>query len=414
MLACLLGTALALAAGWKLNHIIWASRDFLLCVLGAALIVFAIGLIDDLKRIEPWHKVIGVTIAACLAYQAGVHMQALAGFSIGGWSLPLSVIWILACTSTVSLMNRIDGLAAGVGLLAAGATLVVALLQNNLVLAVAAAPLAGGILGFLPYNFRSSSILLGQSGSLLIGFMLGCYSILWSQRSGMELGTMVPLLVLSVPMLDAMLIVLRRFLRRQPLGAADASHLYHRFLNRGLSPCQARLVLYVGSAMGAIASVLILNNQSPWMVILIFYGAAWICIRSLGYVELNVARRMFMEGAFFRQLHAQIALHSYESSLKAASTPEEYWAVVEQGLNEFGFHEAQLSIAGRTFEWRRDTPSSGAWEVSVPVADFDCIRLRRTFGTGAHANGFAPFVDLLRRSLTAKRGIFLSHRRALT
>lgn len=411
MLACLFGYALVLAAGLKVSHAIWASRDFLLGLLGAALLVFAIGLIDDLKHIEPWHKVMGLIIAACLAYRAGVHIQVLAGFAVGGWSLPLSVLWILVCASAVNLINGIDGLAAGVGLFAACTTFVVALIQNDLVLTAAAVPLAGSILGFLPYNFRPPRILLGESGSLLIGFMLGCYSILWSQRTGTVLGMTVPLLVLAVPLLDAMLIVLRRFLRRQPLAAVDTAHLYHRLVNRGLAPRRATLVLYVCFAIGAIVSVLILHSHSPWMMIVVFYAAAWIWIRNRGYVELDVAGQMFMEGAFLRQLNAEITLCSYEGRLKAASTPEEYWVVVEQGLNEFGFHEARLSIAGSTFEWRRDTPSFSSWEVNVPIADYDCIRLRRTFGTGSHANGFAPFVVLLRRSLTAKRGIFLSYRR---
>ena len=380
-------------------------------MLGAVLLVFAVGLLDDLKRVELWHKVAGLTIAACLAYRAGVHIHALAGSPIGAWSLPLSVIWIVVCSFAVDLINGIDGLAAGVALIATSAIFVAALLHHNFVLAVATIPFAGSMLGFLPYNFHPPSILLGESGSLLIGFLLGCYGILWSHKSGTVLGGSVTLLVLSVPLFDAMLIVLRRFLRRKPLGAADRSHLYHRLLSRGLAPRRAKLILYVCSGIGAIVSVLILNDRSPWIAIIVFYLAAWIWIRHLGYSELNVAGRMFLDGAFFRQLHAELTLRSYESRLKAASTPEEYWSVVEEGLHEFGFHEAQLSIAGSTFEWRHSTPSFNSWEVSVPIADVDCIRLRRPFGTGAQSNGFAPFVDLLRRSLTAKRSIFLSYPR---
>ena len=402
---------MAVATDLKVSHAIWASRSIPLYMLGAVLLVLAVGLIDDLKRVEPWHKVVGLTIAACLAYQAGVHIHALAGLPIGGWSLPLSVIWIVVCSYAVNLINGIDGLAAGVGLIATAAIFVVAVLHNNFVLAAVTIPFAGSILGFLPYNFYPPSILLGESGSLLIGFILGCYGILWSHKSGTVLGVMATLLLLSVPFLDAMMIVLRRFLRRKPLGAADTSHIYGRLLNHGLAPRKATLVLYVCSGVGAIVSVLVLNDRSPWIAIIVFCWIAWIWIRHLGTSELNVAGRMFLEGSFFRQLHAELTLRDYENRLKAASTPEEYWAIVEQGLHEFGFYEAQLSIAGSTFEWRHRTPSFSSWEVSVPIADVDCIRLSRPFGTGANANGFAPFVDLLRRSLTAKRSIFLSYHR---
>jgi UDP-GlcNAc:undecaprenyl-phosphate/decaprenyl-phosphate GlcNAc-1-phosphate transferase len=412
-LACLFGCILLLAAGLRTGHVVWAPRGPMLQLFGAALLAFSLGLIDDLNRIEPWHKVVGQIIAACIAYRAGVQIHAVAGVVVGGWSLPLTVIWILTCSTAIHLLNRGEGLAAGIGLLASLTTFIAALLQNNFLLASASAPLAAGIFGFLPYSFGARKMLLGESGSLLVGFMLGCYSILWSENSRTAISFVVPMLVLSVPLLDAALVLLRRFLRRQPLGLTDTSHIYHRLLNRGLSKRRVLAILYGCSAIGAIVSVLVLDSRNSWVVIVFFYGAAWICVRDLGYVELQVARRMFMEGAFLRQIHAEITLHSYEHRLKVASTPEEYWAVVIQGLNEFGFHEAQLSIADALFEWHCGTPSFSHWEVSVPIADFDRIRLSRAFGSGADSNGFASFVDLLRRSLTAKRGIFLSYNRTL-
>lgn len=409
-LACLLGYALVPGIG--LSQPIWPSKGFILYLIGAALLVFLIGLIDDLKRIEPWHRVLLQIIAACLAYWAGVRIVRLGGIRMDDWSMPLTVAWILLCSTAINVVNRIEGLAAGVGVIAASATFVIALLQNNLVLAVCAVPLAGSILGFLPYSFTQPAILLGESGSLFIGFMLGCYSILWGQRSGTFVSMTVPLLVLTVPLLDTIFVAVRRFLRRQPIGAADNSHIYHRLLNRGLTPRKVMIVLYLGCAISALASLFVLKNQSLGLAIVLFCAAAWIWIRHLGYAEFSVARRMLMEGSFRRKLHAEITVRSYESRLKAASTPEEYWAVAVEGLNEFGFYEAQLSIAGSTFEWRCDTPCFGSWEVSVPIAEFDNIRLSRAFDTGAHAHGFAPFVDLLRRSLTVKRGIFLSYNRS--
>jgi UDP-GlcNAc:undecaprenyl-phosphate GlcNAc-1-phosphate transferase len=412
VLACVLGCALVLSTGLKGNETAWAAKGLILHLLGPALLLFTIGLIDDLRRVEPWHKVACQVFAAFLAYWAGVRMQVVAGHHLGGWSLPLTVVWILLCCTAISMINAIEGLAAGVGVIAAFATFVVALLEKNLVLAVAAIPLAGSILGFLPYDFSPSTILLGESGSLLIGFMLGCYSILSSQTSEAFLSIAVPLLVLVVPFFDTIFVVVRRFIRRQPFAATDNSHIYHRLLNRGFSPRKVMIVLYVYCAISAIVSLLILHSQSLGLVIVLFCAAAWIWIRHISYAEFSAARRMLMEGSYRRKLHAEITLRSYESRLKAASTPEEYWAVAVEGLNEFGFYEAQLSIAGSTFEWRSDAPAIGSWEVSVPIAEFDCMRLSRAFDTGAHAHGFAPFVDLLRRSLTVKRGLFLSYNRA--
>ena len=381
-------------------------------VLGAAMLVFLIGLVDDLKRIEPWHKIVLQIIAACLAYWAGVRIVKLGGIYIGDWSLPLTVAWILLCSTAIDVVNRIEGLAAGAGVIAALTIIVLALFQNNLFLALCTMPLAGSILGYLPYSFTPPTILLGESGSLFIGFMLGCYSILWGQRSGTFLSMTVPILVLMVPLFDTIFIAVRRFLLRQPFGAKDNSHIYDRLLNRGLTPRKVMIVLYLYCAMSALASLFILKNQSLGLMIVVVCAAAWIWIRHLGYAEFGVGLRMLIEGSFRRKLGAEITLRSYESRLKAATTPEEYWAVAVEGLNVFGFYEAQLSIAGSNFEWRCNTPSFGSWEVSVPVTDFDNIRLRRAFNSGAHADGFAQFVDLLRKSLTTKRGIFLSYNRS--
>lgn len=408
--ACLVGYAFLVAIG--LSHPNRPSLGFILPLFGAALLIFLVGLIADLKRLEPWHRVLFQTIAACLAYWAGVRIVTVGGIRIEFWSLPLTVAWILLCSTAINVVNRIEGLAAGAGVVAACATFVFALLQNDLVLAVCAIPLVAGILGFLPYSFASPTILLGESGSLFIGFMLGCYSILWGQRSGTILSMAVPLLVLTVPLFDTIFIAVRRFLRRQPIGAADHSHIYHRLLSRGLTPRKVMIVLYLSCAMSAIASLFVLKNQSLGLAIVLFCVAAWIWIRHLSYPEFSVARRMLMEGSLRRKLHAEITVRSYESRLNAASTPEEYWAVAVEGLNEFGFYEAQLSIAGTRFEWRCDTPSFSSWEVNVPIAEVDNIRLSRAFNTGAQAHGFAPFIDLLRRSLTVKRGIFLSYNRS--
>lgn len=412
MLAYLLGYALVLTAGSKGSHPVWASRELVPYMLAGALLVCTIGLMDDLKRIEPWHKAVGQLVAGGLAYLAGVRIHAIAGLDVGGWSLPLTLIWITICSTAINLIKDIDGLAVGVGLVATCATFVFALLQHNFLLAVAALPLAGSILGFLPYNLSSTTILLGESGSMLIGFMLGCYSILWGQKSGPVPGLPATLLVLSVPLFDAMLVVARRFLRRQPLGTTDATHIYHRLIHRGLTPRKVILVLCVCSALGAMISVMILHSRSSWMVIVLFYGIAWILIRDLGYIEFGIARRMFTGGILLRQLNAELSLRSYETKLKSAATPEEYWDVVVEGLNEFGFCEAQLSIADSRFEWCCNAAPLRVWEVSLPIGEFDCLRLSRTFGTGADSHAFAPFVDLLRRSLTVKRGMFLSYRHA--
>jgi UDP-N-acetylmuramyl pentapeptide phosphotransferase/UDP-N-acetylglucosamine-1-phosphate transferase len=138
--------------------------------------------------------------------------------------------------NAVNLVDGMDGLAAGVGFFATVTTLIAALIHQNLELAIVTVPMAGALLGFLRYNFNPASIFLGDSGSLLVGLLLGCYAALWSQKSATMLGMAAPLMALAIPLLETSLSILRRALRNRPVFGADAGHIHHKLLEQGLTP----------------------------------------------------------------------------------------------------------------------------------------------------------------------------------
>ena len=187
--------AQGLAHGGKL-YIVWK-------LIPALLVVFLTGLMDDLLHLKPWQKLVGQVAGSCIAYWAGVRIVGIAGHSIESWwNLPLTVLWLIACTNSFNLIDGLDGLASGVGLFATATTLIAAMLQHNIPLAAATVPLAGALLGFLRYNFNPASIFLGDSGSLIIGFLLGSFGVIWSQKSATLLGMTAPLMALSIPLLE--------------------------------------------------------------------------------------------------------------------------------------------------------------------------------------------------------------------
>src|ERR1700727_2688010 len=170
----------------------------------------------------------GIAGAAILAYAAGIRVDMHILHGLPAWpglEFALTVIWLVGCTNAFNLIDGMDGLAAGVGLVAAVTMLVAALTQSNLALALATMPLAGCLLGFLRYNFNGASVFLGDSGSLLIGFMLGCFGALWSEKSVTLVALTVPLLAVSIPLIDVALSILRRFLRNRPIFQAARAHL---------------------------------------------------------------------------------------------------------------------------------------------------------------------------------------------
>ena len=153
-------------------------------LLPAALLVFVTGLADDVFGLKPWQKLLGITAAAGLACWGGLRIEGLVFHEIGSaLGVLLTIVWLVGCANAFNLIDGVDGLASGVGLLATLTTLAAGLLHGDSGLVVVTAPLAGALIGFLRFNFNPASIFLGDSGSLWVGFMLGCYGIIWSQKS---------------------------------------------------------------------------------------------------------------------------------------------------------------------------------------------------------------------------------------
>ena len=352
-------------------------------LLPAAAIIFVIGLWDDLKGLRPSQKLAGQIAAASFAYWAGVHIDLFAGQSLSVWvSFPLTVIWLVGCTNALNLIDGLDGLAAGIGMFATVTMLLAALLHHNLYLVLVTMPLVGCLLGFLRYNFNPASIFLGDCGSLLIGFMLGVFGALSSQKSATLLGMTAPMMAVAIPLLDTGLSIVRRFLRHQPIFGADRGHIHHRLLDRGLTPRQVALVMYGVCSLAALLSLVqtAVQNQFGGLIIVLFVMAAWIGIQNLGYVEFGVARQMIFKGTFRRMIDAQTRLHEFEATLSTASTLEELWEALVNAGRDFGFRSIRANIQGRITE-EHFTPENNEtqWQLRIPLPEGQYVNLQRDF-----------------------------------
>ncbi len=268
-------------------------------LLPAVVLVFAVGLIDDLITLNPWAKLIGQIAASATAWALGVRVTMLHGFRFNdAASLAVTMLWLLACTNAFNLIDGIDGLAAGIGLVATLTTLIAALFQKNTGLVFATIPLAGALLGFLRYNFNPATIFLGDCGSLLIGFLLGCYGVIWGQKSATLIGVTAPLMALAVPLLEVGLSIVRRFLRGQPIFGADRGHIHHRLLDRGLTPRRVVLLLYACTGLFAALSLLATMYHASYggIAVVLFCGVAWFGIQNLNYAEFGTAGRLIVGG----------------------------------------------------------------------------------------------------------------------
>lgn len=371
----------------------------------AGFLILATGLLDDLFNLKPWQKLIGQTGAAVWAYYAGVRILILGGHPTADWwSLPLTVLWLVACVNAFNFIDGVDGLAAGLGFFATITMLVAALLQSNMYLALATVPLAGCLLGFLCFNFHPASIFLGDSGSLLIGFLLGCYGVIWVQKSATLLGMTAPLMVIAVPMLDVALSVLRRMIRNKPIFSADRGHIHHRLIDRGWTPRAVALFLYGVTALAAVFSLLqSVYYQYSRAIIIVFCVVACIGIRNLNYIEFSVAGRILFGGEFTTMLNARLFLTHFEESLSRAHTIEDCRKAVEAACRELGFSHLRMSLGGEVTELEiADGSQEDQYQLLVPLAGSDYIYLTRNFFCPVHPTIVASFVDALRSNLHEK------------
>jgi UDP-GlcNAc:undecaprenyl-phosphate GlcNAc-1-phosphate transferase len=374
-----------------------------------ASVVFFTGVLDDLVGLPAWQKLIGIVGASVLAYFSGIHVDIPMLHRLGAWpwlGFAITVIWLVGCTNAFNLIDGMDGLAAGIGLVATITMLLAALLQNNIPLILATMPLAGCLLGFLRYNFNGASVYLGDCGSLTLGFLLGCFGALWSNKSVTFVALTVPLLAVSIPLLDVALSILRRFLRNKPIFQADRGHIHHRLLDRGLTPRSVVLTMYGLCAVVAVLSLLMsaLHSQFSGLIVILFGGAVWIGISQLNYSEFASAGRMLFGGRFRRIIDVETRVQEFEVNLTKAVSVDDCWNHIRSGSREFGFHEVRMSFSGRLFEelHNASATSKPRWQLRIPLPDSQYVNFYRGFDSEMDPLVISAFVQAVQRGLEGR------------
>ncbi len=382
--------------------IVWENLPMVLHLLPALTVVFGIGLIDDIVSVPPWVRLAAETVAAAFAWIGGIQVNAVNGYSFSGAvvSFLVTVLWIVTCTNAINLIDGVDGLATGVSLFAAITMLMAALLQHNFNMALAVVPLAGALLGFLRFNFIPASIFLGDSGSLTIGFLLGCFGAQWAEKSTTLLGLTAPLMVLAIPLLDVCLAVVRRLLRGQPLFNADDAHIHHKLLSQGMSPRRLVLLIYGICTVGCTASILltITHNHNRDFVIVLVCLAAWLGLQHLGYREFGAAKRVVLGGTFRSVLSAQLALEKFEQEVSGSMTLGHSCDVLCRACPEFGFSGVIFNVDDVQHQWGVKT----GWQARMEFPGRGFISVWRESGVINHGAAAVLFIDCVSRTFCSK------------
>jgi UDP-GlcNAc:undecaprenyl-phosphate GlcNAc-1-phosphate transferase len=229
-------------------------------LLGAA-IATCVGVVDDFRELPWWGKLGGQVAAAAVAVGSGVEVDRFTFPFLGiqdlpAWvGVPATLIWIVAIMNMVNFLDGMDGLAAGICAIAGSTFAVIALSLSKPQAAILSAIVAGACFGFLRHNFYPARIFMGDSGAMLLGFILATLSVQGLLKTAATVALFFPLLVLAIPIVDTSFVLAKRLKYRRPLYEADRTHLHHRFANIGFSQRRAALYMYAWCALLAGAAL---------------------------------------------------------------------------------------------------------------------------------------------------------------
>ena len=218
-------------------------------LLGAA-VATTVGAVDDFRGLVWWEKLGGQVAAAAIPTGFGIWVQRFTFPIVGVHALPewvgvpLTVLWIVAIMNMVNFLDGLDGLAAGVCAISGFTFCLIALSLGRPEPAILAAVVLGACVGFLRHNFYPARIFMGDSGALLLGFILGALSVQGLLKTAAVATLLFPLIVLAIPIIDTSFVVAKRLKYGRPVYTADSWHLHHRFMNIGFSQRRAALTMW--------------------------------------------------------------------------------------------------------------------------------------------------------------------------
>ncbi len=247
-------------------------------ILLGSVIIIALGVIDDIMPLNALLKFGVQILAALIPVLAGVRIEFLSNpnifsdamyFSLGYFSVPVTILWIVGITNAVNLIDGLDGLAVGISSIASFSLFVVATLIAEPFIAIVMAALAGACIGFMPYNLNPAKIFMGDTGSAFLGFILATVSIQGLFKFYAIVSFAVPFLILGLPIFDTVFAIGRRIASGRNPMQADRGHVHHRLIDMGFNQKQSVAILYATSGLLGLSAVILTTSGEVKAMLLI-------------------------------------------------------------------------------------------------------------------------------------------------
>lgn len=398
------------------------------------------GVLDDIFDLRPRWKILWQVLAAAVAFAFGYSINAISNpfgkaLHLGPWAFPVTVFWFVGCMNAVNLLDGLDGLAAGTCLFVSMTLFLVSLHFNNVMAMLMMACLSGATLGFLFFNFPPARIFLGDSGSMLLGFLIAALSLMGASRKAeAAVALFIPIVALGLPILDTAMAILRRWYKRLPISSPDRQHIHHVLVSMGYSKQRVLLTLYaICLALGA-AALLITFARSEVVVFVIgsLVVTAFVCVRLFSGVRLvDVVDKLSQDNARNqRSSQARVLVARAVDRMKRAKDLEDLWSACSEAFEGLEINSATLTLSetanppGGGRSWKREgaPQQNGAgrlldgWSARLGLYRGDKVlgelAMTQTMSDHLPVVEMPDLFDHLRRALTDQLGRLTDHRPA--
>ena len=289
---------LAIYYGFLISVVFFCKMDKqLIGIIFGSLLIVGVGIFDDVMQLRASIKFAIQIVAALIVAFCDVRINAISMpipiidggiLSLGIFSIPVTVLWIVGVTNAVNLIDGLDGLAVGISSIATFSLFFIAILAGEPVVAILAAALAGSCLGFLPYNFNPAKIFMGDTGSTFLGYMLSIICIQGLFKGYVIISFIVPFLILGLPIFDTAYAIIRRIKNKQPIMSPDRGHLHHRLIDMGLSQKQTVAIMYVISMILGLSAVMVVGQGAYTGILLIATAMIFIVFGGKMFLEHKI------------------------------------------------------------------------------------------------------------------------------
>ena len=385
--ACAAVLAVLLLDREAAGHIL-AERHKLVGLLLAATMICGVGVADDYGLLRGRHKLLGQIGAAGIVIASGLVIDRVHIFQwridLGLLAVPFTLFWLLGAVNALNLLDGMDGLLATVGLIISTAIAAMAALQNDwnfTCTACVACALSGALLGFLRYNFPPARIFLGDSGSMLIGLVIGTLALRSSLKGPATVALAAPTALLAIPIFDTAAAIVRRKLTGRSIYTTDRGHLHHCLLGRGLS---ARAVLLCISSFCLLTVVgVMVSTKLNSEIYAVLTAAAVVGVlitgRVFGYAEFVLVKQTLLAhvGALWPSGRAAGRSEQLQVRLQGSADWSELWEAVTACAAQLELRVVRLDVNAPSLQegyharWGRldDAEEDPAfWRAEIPVA----------------------------------------------